>query len=573
MYEECPAWADIRNKFPQAFDARLLTCTRLMGIACLEQSTIDVMRSLHLQANNVPPGSVRQLDAASASTQPPVAVSACIACFTFHAFHPIWRRVGFSIRCTARNSDVDLALPLHGPEQCSIRAGALALCLLLEREPRPLRVLVVSLGLQSFWQVVSSGSPLPFDADNLDLLQRARHLLRSRSTTVSLVQLQDPKRCVTYQSALVAARQAALVHHDAAFLAAKSRYDSLSSAVFARQQMLLAIVLARGKLAKQRKLLTFADSKRPFHPDGHLPPALGSSASLPDYPVHPPNFSGFCFSLGPFKPFSRALRFMPGEYMYAAMCWYLSSLRWPDLPLADTRGVTYLELTIDFELSTGIALPGGTKRLHQQNNRSIRRGAAQTIRSVFEPAISEEFLSHDIIRISTRKKPARYSCKVCGRSGLWCDRTKFLSYSCAGRPETMSEAVRRHRLAAQRRKLAQLQAPEASLPPLNERALFFSDCFRSVITKNASQFDILEHACLVCRALAGFGLPPSAGLLHRPILLHQSRVTDEIKLAASRFLAASDASSSSSHWHSNWFPSYDALDLRPRPLWRPREPD
>ena len=48
-----------------------------------------------------------------------------------------------------------------------------------------------------------------------------------------------------------------------------------------------------------------------------------------------------------------------------------------------TRGVTYLELTIDFELSTGIALPGGTKRLHQQNNRSIRRGAAQTIRSVF----------------------------------------------------------------------------------------------------------------------------------------------------------------------------------------------
>ena len=129
MYEECPAWADIRNKFPQAFDARLLTCTRLMGIACLEQSTIDVMRNLHLQANNVPSGSVRQLGAASASTQPPVAVSACIACFTLHAFHPIWRRVGFSIRCTARNSDVDLALPLHGPEQCSIRAGALALCL------------------------------------------------------------------------------------------------------------------------------------------------------------------------------------------------------------------------------------------------------------------------------------------------------------------------------------------------------------------------------------------------------------------------------------------------------------
>ena len=84
-----------------------------------------------------------------------------------------------------------------------------------------------------------------------------------------------------------------LVHHDAAFLAAKSRYDSLSSAVFARQQMLLAIVLARGKMAKQRKLLTFADSKRPSHPDGHLLPALGSSASLPDYPVHPPNFLGF----------------------------------------------------------------------------------------------------------------------------------------------------------------------------------------------------------------------------------------------------------------------------------------
>ena len=62
---------------------------------------------------------------------------------------------------------------------------------------------------------------------------------------------------------------------------------------------------------------------------------------------------------------------------------YKSTLKWPDyLPIEITKRVTYLEFTIDFDKS-GIALPGGAKRLHQLGDRSIRRGAAQVIGSVF----------------------------------------------------------------------------------------------------------------------------------------------------------------------------------------------
>jgi hypothetical protein len=65
-------------------------------------------------------------------------------------------------------------------------------------------------------------------------------------------------------------------------------------------------------------------------------------------------------------------------------------------------------------------------------------------------------------------------------------------------------------------------------------------------------------------------LPASAGLRHRPILLTQPRVAEEIRHASSCFLAGAwpDANA----WHLSWFPRYD--DDRPQPLWRrPREPD
>ena len=76
----------------------------------------------------------------------------------------------------------------------------------------------------------------------------------------------------------------------------------------------------------------------------------------------------------------------------------------------------------------------------------------------------------------------------------------------------------------------------------------------------------LTGARMVCRPLSGFSLPASAGLLHRPILLTQTRVADEIRHAAVSFHAG--AWPEAAAWHLSWFPRYDAC--RPQPLWRPR---
>ena len=146
-------------------------------------------------------------------------------------------------------------------------------------------------------------------------------------------------------------------------------------------------------------------------------------------------------------------------------------------------------------------------------------------------------LQHDIERYVADSGKVRYRCKACLRSGYWADRAAFLRSSCIGRPETTAQAVSRQRIAQQRKLLSQHETPSDNSPvPLGERALFFADVFRSVIRKNKlSSPPVLETSTAACRALSGFSLPASAGLLRRPLLLTQSRVADEIRQAAVRF--------------------------------------
>ena len=124
--------------------------------------------------------------------------------------------------------------------------------------------------------------------------------------------------------------------------------------------------------------------------------------------------------LAPCKPFSRALRFPFGEFLYRALAWYLGQLRWPDLPLDSTRGITYLEFCIDFELSTGIFLPGSEKRIQGDSSSRQRRGAAFHIKSVFDDdPPPQNDLKHDIERYVADSGKARYRYKACLRSGYW----------------------------------------------------------------------------------------------------------------------------------------------------------
>ena len=181
----------------------------------------------------------------------------------------------------------------------------------------------------------------------------------------------------------------------------------------------------------------------------------------------------------------------------------------------------------------------------------------------------DTFLAHKTIKTEDAKNKPRFLCTMCGRSGSWPERSRFLKFSCAGKPESKSRAVRRQRIQQERQKQQNKLSLDASPIPLGERAIAFSDAFRSVLRHCKLNFHPLEHATSVCRALKGHSLPPTAGLFVRPILLCQNTISHEISQAARCFhIGEWDCAA---QWHLSWFPEYDKK--RPDPLWRPREPD
>lgn len=94
------------------------------------------------------------------------------------------------------------------------------------------------------------------------------------------------------------------------------------------------------------------------------------------------------------------------------------------------------------------------------------------------------------------------------------------------------------------------------------------DGFRSLLPKSPNQtLDLLQHSTYVCRSLNGFSLPASAGLLHRPILLFQDAIFEEISEVAFLFYRKMGRSSTVAYVLG---PPYD--QKRPPPLrHQPRE--
>lgn len=148
----------------------------------------------------------------------------------------------------------------------------------------------------------------------------------------------------------------------------------------------------------------------------------------------------------------------------------------------------------------------------------------------------QAFLSTNFEKKSNGSKVPRFECSACLCSGNWAEFSCFLKHSCAGRPESKSDAVRRHRLQKERSKVQTKSILSSAPVPLGERALVFGDGFRSLLQKSPPQtFDILQHSTHVCRSLSGFSLPASSGLLRPPILLFQDTISEEISVAATHF--------------------------------------
>ena len=163
------------------------------------------------------------------------------------------------------------------------------------------------------------------------------------------------------------------MHRAPSFDTAFEDYLDRFQLIQARQKLLLDTVLERDSVAKSKTLLTYAKRTRcrisrdsQDNPVAPLSPSQNNDSNSPppdnltniSYLVYPGNFPGPFHSLGPFFPYSRQLRLFFDHHFYQALVWYLSNLKGPDQPVDSTRGITWVELALDFEFAPGIILPG-----------------------------------------------------------------------------------------------------------------------------------------------------------------------------------------------------------------------
>ena len=166
------------------------------------------------------------------------------------------------------------------------------------------------------------------------------------------------------------------------------------------------IAVARNDVAKKNKLLTYKPTGKPDESET-------SQAGFSRYFVHSDDTQP-CFP--PFKefpPYTRSLRFRFGELAWQAMCWYMQQLRWPQD--YESLGITWAELCLDFELSTGVTLPRGAS-LCSEKFGSRLLGRQATLTSDQNASRNLGRLEHSLENVFQNKK-VRFRCMVCSRTG------------------------------------------------------------------------------------------------------------------------------------------------------------
>ena len=572
MYEICPRWQPLRTEFLEHWNrAHLPDCTRFTGIACLPTSTVDEVSRLY-QAPH-PLDVVQRISYPVISIQPSTIVHIWIHVHGINLGYSVWKRWGFGF-CTAASDPLNISVfdILSGPDQDRCRAFAVAFIHILKLIPCTVHLHVACPCAVSTWREATQDLWLPHKVDHVDIISYLRELFLARPMLDAVIFHKPPELPLSFRVAQGLAKQGAELHQTDAYVQAFRTYTQHYECVISRQTMMLNILLARDQYAQQNKLLTYSPRAKQV-PFCHAPAATANVTDVdcrPEYVIHPNDFAGHCHVLGPFPSFSRSLRFTFGESFFHALVWYISQLKFPDVSIDSTKGVTFLELAMDFECASGIILPGSSQRNKKQDGSVHRRGGSMHVKFIQDPRQDlDQFLAHKITQNLDPNNKKRFECTVCCRSGAWADRNKFLKFSCAGKPETKSEAVRRQRIEQERKKQKCSIAQNDTPVPLGERSVVFGDAFRSILRHCKHEFLPLDHSTYVCRALKGHSLPPSAGLLVRPILLCQNTISDEISAAARCFHTGEWCDSH--QWHMSWFPKYDSN--RPDPLWRPREPD
>ena len=153
-----------------------------------------------------------------------------------------------------------------------------------------------------------------------------------------------------------------------------------------------------------------------------------------------------------------------------------------------------------------------------------------------------------------QKKKFRFRCIVCDRTGAWPERNRFLKQSCAGYKETPRQAMKRQK---QERDLKRCVSASPIAPAtVYEKYRVVTDMV-GALARQTKCFH--GDKILTCRARAPLGLPKSAGLSRRPILLCQSHVTDELNLCSEALPQKvshldSDLNAKNPSWSSHYTP-------------------
>ena len=127
-----------------------------------------------------------------------------------------------------------------------------------------------------------------------------------------------------------------------------------------------------------------------------------------------------------FPVLKRSFRFLFGELAWQALIWYLSELKWPKAD-ANSLRITWIELAIDFELSTGVSMPRSAQLCEKNyGSRRLGRHASMTVHSSGD--VKSAPLKHVLERVIQKKK-SRFHCIVCDRSGAWGERSRFMKHS------------------------------------------------------------------------------------------------------------------------------------------------
>ena len=261
-----------------------------------------------------------------------------------------------------------------------------------------------------------------------------------------------------------------------------------------------------------------------------------------------------------------------GPRAFEALAWYLAELRWPlaGCPGA-SKGVTWTELAVDFELSTGVDIPATRRQLSEDGTKLSRAARAGA-----DAALAEPFREHVLDTVGKR-----VVCRVCTRDRASCDRKRLMRTHCVGYPEDGASARRRgqRQTAATQRAASGASAPvtraTATAParPLGERAVTLASAVARVaqLTGSAVRLGDVQKKC---RTLVSMGLPPMAGLTRRPVLLageHVARVLHDVaaRLPPARLRAEQRAGGRlncrTGGWGALIEPDYSS---RPAPLWR-----